>query len=583
MNIERLFELAGISNNIILLESPAQVLATLKKEFPNNIPEIDDNINKARSMFKTTNERMAKSDRLEWYLKVLKAYLSNNINSVKGNYNFKDMETFNNDLFHYYGYNIGEIQNTQLTNQSISQLFDTFQSYINKYKKSSKAPVPVQHGDYELTPVLNGASWWFINRSYCDEEGRSGQHCGNVQGRDDTEQRILSLRTPNHNVILTFILESNGYLGEMKAKANQKPSEKYHHNIMQLLLNPMVKGIKGAGHHPWMNFSIFDLSEQNIQVLINHSKHKLITDQIKAEPIEFLKAPEYIKANKQYQQIAIQALPALKHLIGNEKDLDAWEKSIDENESLIIYAPPELKNFKELVISHLKYHPENILKAPKSVSQDFDILKELLENKGANIQYVMLNTPRYDELCKIAVSNYGYALYYVQENLRTEELCKIAVSQDGNALELVPENLKTEELCKIAVSEYGRALQYVPENLRTEEICKIAVSKYGDALELVPENLRTEEICKIAVSKYGRALQYVPENLKTFELCKLAVSEDWFALMYVPEHLINKELSEIAVAQSKHVIKFLPDQLKDKVKQELNIQESLDFTYFQNL
>jgi hypothetical protein len=30
-------------------------------------------------------------------------------------------------------------------------------------------------------------------------------------------------------------------------------------------------------------------------------------------------------------------------------------------------------------------------------------------------------------------------------------------------------------------------------------------------------------------------------------------------------------------------MKYVPDHLKDKVKQELNIQESLDFKYFQNL
>ena len=515
MNIERLFELAGLPNNDLLLESPAQLLTTLKKDFPNNVNEIDDNINKARSMFKTANEKLAKGDRLEWYMGILKAYLSNDINSVKGTYNFKDMETFNHDLFHYYGYNISEIQNTELTNQNISQLFDTFQSYIDKYKKSPKAPVPVQHSDYELIKCNDGTSWWFIDRAYCEEEGRSGQHCGNVVGKHDTSQRILSLRTPNHNVILTFILESNGYLGEMKAKANQKPSEKYHPNIMQLLLNPIVKGIKGAGYASYMNFSIFDLSDNDIKILINHGKQNFIADQIKAEPVEFLKAPDYIKSVKEYQQIAIKASPALEHLIGSENDLDAWEQAIDENESLIIYAPHELPNFKSMVTQRLTYHPEDILKAPKSVSQDFDILKAVLEKKGFEIQYVIPNTPRYNELCKIAVSNSAYALKVIPENLITFELCKVAVANDGRTLEFVPENLITFELCKLAVSDKGGAIRYVPLKDFTNE--------------------------------------------EQLEICKIAVTE------------------------SKIWMKYVPDRLKDKVKQELNIQESLDFKYFQNL
>ena len=144
-------------------------------------------------------------------------------------------------------------------------------------------------------------------------------------------------------------------------------------------------------------------------------------------------------------------------------------------------------SFKEEVIEYLKDYPEDLMKAPKSVSQDFDILKSVIEYNGAYIQYVIPNTPRYNDLCKIAVSKSAYTLHYVPENLRTEELCKFAVSKNGGALRAVPEKLKTLEICKIAISQDSRVLYYVP------------------------------------------------------------------------------------------------DHLKDKVKQELNIQESLDFTYFQNL
>ena len=537
MNLNRLFELAGLPNNDLLLEAAAYdgMIDSLKKTYPNNVDEINQYIKKAKELFTAPNKQSPTSDKMVWYIKILRAVLSNNINTAKGSYNFTNMETFNNDLFHYYGYNIPQIFDTELNNQNISELFQTFNTIVQNYQKSDKPPVPVVEGDYELIKCNDGTSWWFINRSYCEEEGRSGKHCGNVVGKNDTSQRILSLRTPNHNVILTFILLKNGYLGEMKAKANQKPSTKYHPNIMQLLLNPKIKGIKGAGYAPYMNFSIFDLSDNDIKILINHGKQSFIADQIKAEPVEFLKAPDYIKNVKEYQQIAIQSLPALKHLIGSEKLLGAWENAIHEEESLIIYAPPELHNFKSRVTYRLKYYPEDILKAPKSVSQDFDILKAVIEYDGNSIEYIMPTTPRYNELCKIAVSQDGNALYYVPENLRTEELCKIAVSDNWYALQYVPENLITDEICKIVVSKNWYALKFVPEKLRTEEICKLAVSEYGGALKFVPEKLRTEEICKLAVSEYGGALEYVP------------------------------------------------DHLKDKVKQELNIQESLDFKYFQTL
>jgi hypothetical protein len=159
--IERLFELAGISVNADLLLEAAYdgMVNSLKQNFPNNIKDIDDNLNQAKTILK-------KQDRIVWYLKVLRAYLSNTIDKVQGTYHFTNMEQFNTDLFHYYGYNLGEIQNTQLTNQNISELFETFQKAVEIYQKSDKPPVPVQHGDYELIKCNDGTSWWFVDRAY---------------------------------------------------------------------------------------------------------------------------------------------------------------------------------------------------------------------------------------------------------------------------------------------------------------------------------------------------------------------------------------------------------------------------------
>ena len=534
MNIERLFELAGLPNNDLLLEAAYDNMITaIKQKFPERIKEIDDNIKQAKTILK-------KQDRMVWYIKVLRAYLLNDINSVKGEYNFSTIKQFNDDLFHYYGLNINEVENVEYKNQNISELFQKLNELSTKYQKSDKAPVPVKHGDYELIHFPDGSGWWFIDRGYCEEEGRSGKHCGNVVGKHQTTQRILSLRTPNHNVILTFVLLNNGFLGEMKAKANLKPKEQYHPQIMQLLLNPIVNGIKGAGYAPWMNFSIFDLSEQNIQVLINHGKQSFISDQIVSEPIEFLKAPSYIKNNPEYQQIAVKALPALNHLIGKENDSDAWWNAIHQHRELIIYAPNTLKDFNDLVFSYLRGKPEDIMKAPKTVSQNFDILSSLLDYHGSAIQYVMPNTPRYNELCEIAISGKAaWVLDYVPEEQRTLELCKLAVTQNGDALEFVPKELRTLDICKLAVHDYVDALNDVPFETFTHD-----------------EQL---ELCKLAVTQKGNSLGYVPKELRTLEICKLAVTKNEYALVYVPK------------------------KFKEQIKQELNIQESLDLQYFQNL
>lgn len=95
-------------------------------------------------------------------------------------------------------------------------------------------------------------------------------HCGNSFG--SYEQRILSLRREAGNgkwvPHLTFVLEPNGYLGQMKGRGNDKPAPKYYPYIVKLLENPIIKGIQGGGYEPDTNFSLSDLPKDEYTRLI---------------------------------------------------------------------------------------------------------------------------------------------------------------------------------------------------------------------------------------------------------------------------------------------------------------------------
>jgi hypothetical protein len=107
-------------------------------------------------------------------------------------------------------------------------------------------------------------AWVLIDKDYCDLEGKAMGHCGNNQGGNSGE-RILSFRTmvneKRHKPHLTFIIDQDGVLGEMKGRANEKPAEKYHKVIIDLLSSDMVTGLRGGGHDPANNFSMDDLDE----------------------------------------------------------------------------------------------------------------------------------------------------------------------------------------------------------------------------------------------------------------------------------------------------------------------------------
>jgi len=64
-------------------------------------------------------------------------------------------------------------------------------------------------------------------------------------------------------------LDQNGYLGEMKGRGNDKPSEKYHPYIIDLLQKDFVKGIKGGGYLPENNFEMEDLDDDVAEKLID--------------------------------------------------------------------------------------------------------------------------------------------------------------------------------------------------------------------------------------------------------------------------------------------------------------------------
>lgn len=122
-------------------------------------------------------------------------------------------------------------------------------------------------GNEQLILNLGKFKWYDLKETCSGEEGKAMGHCGNVPSARHGDT-VLSLRqTKNvggeelHRPSLTFILR-NGYLGEMKGRANQKPKKEYHPYIVELLKLPIIKGISGGGYEPENNFSVSDLSEE---------------------------------------------------------------------------------------------------------------------------------------------------------------------------------------------------------------------------------------------------------------------------------------------------------------------------------
>jgi len=188
-------------------------------------------------------------------------------------------------LEHYLSLPISEIQGYNYSNRDWNDVIDDFERFEGEWKKSRVQWIDItdELREESITPIItykNGYAWFNLSRPYCESEGDAMGHCGNTASysSDDTILSYRAIKKISGRTLarpsLTFILNGDGYLGEMKGRANEKPKEKYHDAIVDLLLQKVntssrdenqkeffIKGIRGGGYLPESNFSINDLNE----------------------------------------------------------------------------------------------------------------------------------------------------------------------------------------------------------------------------------------------------------------------------------------------------------------------------------
>jgi hypothetical protein len=257
--------------------------------------------NSIQEYIQWAKKTLKKNDRITWYLRIVKHHwliklntlnyphleqsevtilsqkIDKEINKLKKFDYFEKgnalSNTFRIQIEHYFSLPVEKIRNYVWSTQGANEIISDFAEYEEEWKESSgERAVDIQEGDDLILEFDGGTKgWWLLNRGACRDEGNAMGHCGNVPSVRSGD-RILSFRVKNQNdqwtPNLTFILDGDGYLGEMKGRGNEKPAEKYHPYIIELLKQTkIIKGIKGGGYAPENNFSINDLDENQREEL----------------------------------------------------------------------------------------------------------------------------------------------------------------------------------------------------------------------------------------------------------------------------------------------------------------------------
>jgi hypothetical protein len=258
--------------------------------------------------------------------------------------------SFNNTMIHFMAYTDDQSQNyiksiddtvfQWQTPEQIQAILHKFESDWKENRDREMDHAEDMYDDAEkMIDFGDGFAWWNTNQVSCSAEGAASGHCGNQQNREGSGDRLLSLRqevnrgdTRKQIPYLTFILDKDNKLGEMKGRNNNKPQPKYHPYIIALIKSKHVDGIKGGGHDPANNFSMNDLDQETVEELVA-LKPQLETLSIKYARVGL--TDEIVHAI--YDEISEKGLPEVHDIDIDTKNvvLEHWDDLEDLSHHLM--------------------------------------------------------------------------------------------------------------------------------------------------------------------------------------------------------------------------------------------------------
>lgn len=300
-----------------ILDFSAPILTENKKQYQQMMQSLITagylNSEQAKEVIDEARQKLMRQDRVVWWLKYMKAliveqdmYNSNaetmqimrlDKQGVAGQdridqlqrwkekaIGWKPAATDLNDFRRFFLLNIDHISSmfdvsdrydsvVWETTSSPAELNRTLATEEEKWQQKRKRWISTDNeavDDVILTYDNNQYAWVKLDRAYCRIEGDAMGHCGNTASWRDGDQiySFRKLESARQKPYLTFILDKNGFLGEMKGYANEKPDSKYHRYIVDLLMQPFVTGIKGGGYDAENNFKLSDLDDATQKKLI---------------------------------------------------------------------------------------------------------------------------------------------------------------------------------------------------------------------------------------------------------------------------------------------------------------------------
>ncbi|NDD53881.1 hypothetical protein EBZ39_08370, partial [bacterium] len=304
---------------------------------------------------------------------------------------------------------------------------------------------------------------------------------------------------------LVTISHEGGYLGEIKGKANWKPSTKFHPYLAKLMASDLVKGFVGGGYAPESNFEFSDMKEGLRKKLLDYKPS--------------LKQKVYKEELPEGFQTGYSHTPEVKSIF-NTNDIQAQMDFLSKHPpgSIVHYYAAENKNITPEL---LKYLIEKNLAGSEvhvNAAQNENIHPELLKHlidvneAGSYVhEYAAQNENIHPELLKhlIDTNEAGSGVHkYAAENPQfknlppeTQMLVRPYVKENMQKLISIMNDEENPKAAKVAHKElkarrkekYDRILSHEGS---VEDLLHYAESHDNDVSERAREELRRRNLIK---------------------------------------------------------------------------------------
>jgi len=158
-----------------------------------------------------------------------------------------------------------------------------------------------------------------------------------------------------------------------------------------------------------------------------------------------------------------------------------------------------------------------IERAPKDILQDLNLIRTIIKDCPYIYPYLDIEIKRNKEINQDVVSSFWYMLSFVPEEFRTDDLCLNALKQNGWALDFVNDNLKQKrEIVEMALKNQGDALEFSIDKFKSDRtLVKLAVQSNGMALRYADMPLRHDpEILSLALNENPFAIEFAPFEIR---------------------------------------------------------------------